>query len=144
MNQDIDITDFGPNEYIVTIDLKGESGEKKSDVVNVTRNNFLLRRIEHCVLEQEEVETEDYAIDWSIDNQIRFFKGNQPPMAKLYGSTKHGRWTEFEPPIPINQQQTLYVELINRYADSQQRDRKIQITFVGMEDKAPSKGQVTK
>lgn len=118
--------------YTVNLDLPADPGESVTGSMVINRRDFIVERIKHCVLADDGTDPEQYQLDWSIQNDRRFWKGDQAPMAALFGSVKTGRWQEISPPIPLEQQTTVYIKLTNRYPAGG-LVRKVQVVFEGSE-----------
>lgn len=133
MNLDaVKLKDLLDMTYTVNVDLPADPGESVIGSIVINRRDFIIERIKHCVIGDDGTDPEQYQLDWSIQNDRRFWKGDQAPMAQLFGSVKTGRWQEISPPIPIEQQTTLFVKLTNRYAAGG-LERRVQVTFEGSE-----------
>lgn len=123
-----------PEDYKVDITLPGTPGEKASATFVINRSDFAFWQISHCVVGDDGTDPEQYLIDWSEQNEIRYYKGTSPIHAKIFGSVSHGLWKQYDPPIKLALNTTVYVELTNAYAASGS-ERKIQVIFTGAEAK---------
>jgi len=132
MNQQANIEDLLSQTYTVNMDLPENAGESVDGTVVINRRNFVLQQIMHAVVGDDGSDPEQYQLDWSIQNDKRFWKGDNAPMAQTYGSVKTGRWYPESVPVPLTKQTTLYVKLTNRYSGVAAA-RKVQILFKGIE-----------
>jgi len=119
-------------EYGLTITLGGTIGDKVTGSVVINRSDFALMELQHCVVGDDGTDPMQYAIDFSLQNTERFHKGPTPPMALLFGSPRTNIWKQYKPPVQIEENTTVYIELTNNYASSGD-DRTIQIWLVGAE-----------
>jgi len=129
------IKDLLSQIYTINLDLPDEPGQFGEGSVVINRRNFVLQQIMHCVVGDDGNDPEQYQLDWSIQNDKRYWKGVEAPMAQTYGSVKTGRWYPESVPVPLAVQTTLYIRVTNRYTGTP-ATRKIQILFKGMEQRA--------
>lgn len=128
-----------PNEYLVNITLPGTPGEKASATFVVNRSDFAVWRISHCVVGDDGTDEQQYLLDWSEQNEVRYYKGATPPHSLLFGSVRHGIWKEYDPPIKLELNTTVFVELTNAYPGTGS-ERQIQVLFTGAETRRENKG----
>lgn len=131
---DNDIKNLLGQKYTANLILPGDPGESAESSVVINRRNFVMQQVQHCVVGEDGTDPEQYQIDWSIQNDKRFWKGDNAPMAQLYGSVKTGRWYPESIPVQLAQQTTLYVKVTNRYTGTPVT-RHIQVVFSGIEKK---------
>ena len=125
---------FEDSKYTVELVLPADPGEEVETSIVTRERPFALQLITHQVIGDDDgTDTEQYSIDWSIQNEKRYFKGQGAPMARAgFGSTSTGRWINFRQPIAIEAKTTLFVKLQNRYTVSTET-RKVQVIFHGSE-----------
>lgn len=131
--------DYESSQYTVVLDLPGGPGEEVEGAVVTRERPFALQQLKHAIMGEDGTDPEQYQIDWSVQNEKRYWKGDQPPMAQMFGSVKTGRWYPFSSPIPLIPKTSLYVRVINRYA-AEGDTRKIMISFEGLEKKNQVEG----
>lgn len=129
----INYKDWEASQYTVNLDIPTTEGDSVDGVVVTRERPFILHRIKHSVIGEDGNDPEQYSLDWSIQNDKRFWKGDSAPMARVYGSTHTGVWSPLSVPVPLEAKTSLYVQLINRNAD--QAERKVQVVFEGLEYK---------
>ena len=127
---------FEQSQYVVELELSGTVNETVETTIVTRERPFVMTMITHCVVGEDGNDPEQYALDWSIQNEKRYWKGPATaPMAKAaFGSVKTGRWISFPQPIPIEAKTSLFVKVINRYAADQEDPRTIQVIFHGLEE----------
>jgi hypothetical protein len=125
---------FEDSKYTVELVLPANPGEEVETSIVTRERPFALQLITHQVIGDDDgADTEQYSIDWSIQNEKRYFKGQGAPMARCgFGSISTGRWINFRQPIAIEAKTTLFVKLQNRYTVSTET-RKVQVIFHGSE-----------
>jgi hypothetical protein len=125
---------FEDSKYTVELVLPADPGEEVETSIVTRERPFALQLITHQVIGDDDgADTEQYSIDWSIQNEKRYFKGQGAPMARAgFGSISTGRWINFRQPIAIEAKTTLFVKLQNRYTVSTET-RKVQVIFHGSE-----------
>jgi hypothetical protein len=125
---------FEDSKYTVELVLPANPGEEVETSIVTRERPFALQLITHQVIGDDAgTDTEQYSIDWSIQNEKRYFKGQGAPMARAgFGSIATGRWINFRQPIAIEAKTTLFVKLQNRYTVSTET-RKVQVIFHGSE-----------
>lgn len=125
---------FEDSKYTVELVLPANPGEEVETSIVTRERPFALQLITHQVIGDDSgTDTEQYSIDWSIQNEKRYFKGQGAPMARAgFGSISTGRWINFRQPIAIEAKTTLFVKLQNRYTVSTET-RKVQVIFHGSE-----------
>lgn len=123
-------------EYPLELTLPKEVDATVEAALTINTCDFAIMNLKHCVVGDDGTNAMQYSIDWSIQNDRRFWKGSSAPMALMFGSPRTSIWTEFRKPIRIMQQVTLYVKLTNRYAADLADDIKVQILFCGYELRA--------
>jgi hypothetical protein len=119
-------------KYGVTITLPGTPGETASDSVVINRSDFAWRKTMYAMVTDDPTDPYNFSIDVSLQNDKRFYKSPNPPMANIFGSPRHGIWYENAPVVIIPDQTTVFVTLANHYAASGD-DKKIQVWLVGNE-----------
>jgi hypothetical protein len=119
-------------KYGVTITLPGAVGETASDSVVINRSDFAWRFLQYSLVTDDLTDPLNFSIDVSLQNDKRFYKSPNAPMANIFGSPRHGIWIENAPVVIIPEQTTVFVTLMNHYAAGGD-DRKIQVWLVGNE-----------
>jgi hypothetical protein len=120
--------------YGLTMTLPANPGERVTGSVVINRSDFALMELQHCVVGDDGTDPMQYSIDFSLQNTERFHKGPNPPMALLFGSPRTNIWKPYAPPVKIDKNTTVYVELQNAYA-AVGAERTIQVWLVGAEKK---------
>jgi hypothetical protein len=133
MEQEFKYKDWEASQYTVNLDIPTTEGDSVDGSVVTRERPFILHRIKHSVIGEDGNDPEQYSLDWSIQNDKRFWKGDSAPMARVYGSTHTGVWSPLSVPVPLEAKTTLYVQLINRNGDAE--SRKVQVVFEGLEYK---------
>lgn len=123
-----------PIDYAVTLNLGGDPGDTVEATFVVNRSDFAVWQVSHAVLGDDGTDAEQYLLDWSEQNTIKYNKSNNGLHAKLYGSGHHGIWKQYNPPIKLALNTTVFVKLTNVYAGSGSA-RNIQVVFTGAETK---------
>jgi hypothetical protein len=139
--QQFNYEDWESSKYTVNLDLPSTNGDSVEGSVVTRERPFILHRIKHTVVGEDGADPEQYSLDWSIQNEKRFWKGDSEPMARHYGSTHHGVWSPLSVPVPLEAKTTLYVRCVNRYNDAEPTTRKLQVVFEGLERKKGSSTQ---
>ena len=128
------------SQYTVDLTLPATPGESVTATVVTRERPFALAFISHQIVDDDPItgggaDPENYSIDWSIQNEKRYWKGGTPPMAPAgFGSIRSGLWINFPQAVPIEAKTTLFVTLQNRYpATSPKIQRHVQIIFHGVE-----------
>jgi hypothetical protein len=119
-------------KYGLTITLGGTPGDRATGSVVINRSDFALCELQHCVVGDDGTDPMQYTIDFSLQNTERFHKGPNAPLALLFGSPRTNIWSKYKPPIQIEENTTVYIELINNYA-APGDERTIQIWLDGAE-----------
>jgi hypothetical protein len=129
----VDPRKYEDSKYSVELVLPANPGEEVETTIVTRERPFALQQITHCVIGDNGTDSEQYSIDWSIQNEKRYWKGSSAPMARAaFGSVSTGRWIPFKQPIAIEAKTTLFVKLQNRYAAATST-RSIQVIFHGSE-----------
>ena len=131
---EFDWENWEPSRYTVNIELGGNPGDDALESVTTRERPFIIEQIQHVVVGDNGDDDEAYSLDWSIQNDKRYWKGSTAPMATTYGSTHHGRWQKESVPVGIEAKTTLFSRLVNYYQAAGE-PRNIQVLFVGMERK---------
>lgn len=131
---DFNYAEWEGSQYPVNVDLPANNGDRVTGSVVTREREFILHKIKHCVIGDEGDDPEQYSLNWSIQNDKRFWKGDSPPMARMFGSVHHGVWTPLGSPVKLPPKSTLYVELQNRYVPDGD-PKQIQVIFEGLEYK---------
>lgn len=135
--QEFKYKDWESSQYTVNLDIPVTEGDAVDGSVVTRERPFILHRIKHSVIGEDGNDPEQYSLDWSIQNDKRFWKGDSAPMARVYGSTHTGVWSPLSVPVPLEAKTTLYVQLVNRNGDAV--ERKVQVVFEGLEYKKGGK-----
>lgn len=132
---------FRPQSYNVNIELPdGTIGAHDSASIALNDRIFILRKITHQIIAVEEwpdppslALTQDglYTINWSVFNQLRFFKGAVPLAPAAFGSAATGIWLPLEAPVVLPAQETIEVEVTNMI--TREHPITVQIMFHGIE-----------
>jgi hypothetical protein len=132
--------DCEQSQYTVDLLLPSTPGQDVTATVVTRERPFALMMITHQIVGDDPItaggpDPENYSIDWSIQNEKRYWKGGTAPMARAgFGSTATGVWITFPQPIPIEAKTTLFVTLQNRYpATAPSVERNVQVIFHGVE-----------
>lgn len=136
MTESFNYENWEASTLTVTIALPGTENDSAGGDVVTRERPFIIEQLKHTVIGDDGTDAEQYSIDWSIQNQKRYWKGATAPMAKLFGSTHTDRWSPFRVPIAIPGKTTLNVELTNRYTGGG-GPRTVQVTFEGFERRRP-------
>lgn len=123
-----------PIDYSVTLTMGGDPGDTVEGTFVVNRSDFAVWKISHVVLGDDGTDPEQYLLDWSEQNTIKYNKSQNGLHAKIYGSTRHGLWKKYNPPIKLALNTTVFVKLTNVYAAAGS-PRTIQVVFEGAETK---------
>lgn len=124
-------------KYIVDLRVGGQAGDTVETSVTLRERPFTLAYITHQIIDDGNapnplVQHGLYSIDWSIQNDTRFWQGDSVPMADAaYGSIRTGNWIPFIKPIGLEAKTTIYVALMNRR--TQPNEYTVQAIFHGLE-----------
>lgn len=114
------------------------NGDTQAGQISINDKPFILRGIRHQIiqggvpipfLQQDGL----YRIDWSLYEQLRFWKGATPFADVAFGSVRHGIWRDLDAPVSLPGNETLHVEIqngIGRPAPFQ-----VQVLFCGIQAK---------
>jgi hypothetical protein len=119
-------------KYGDTITLPGTPGETGSASVVINRSDFAWRYTMYSLVTDDLTDPLNFSIDVSLQNDKRFYKGQNAPMAAIFGSPRTGIWIENAPAVIIPNQTTVFITLLNHYAAAD-HDRNIQVWLVGNE-----------
>jgi len=133
--QNFNYEDYEDSVYTATIDLPADPGEENETVIVTNERVFAFQQLKHAVISDDGTDAESYLIDWSVQNEKRFWKGPIAQLAKMFGSTHTSIWTPFRVPVPVQPKTSLYIRVVNKYPDNTGGIRKLLITFEGMEKK---------
>lgn len=132
--------DLEQSQYTVDLILPATPGQDVTQTIVTRERPFALMLITHQIVGDDPInnggaDPENYSIDWSIQNEKRYWKGGTPPMAPAaFGSIRSGQWITFPQAVPIEAKTTLFVTVQNRYpATAPAVERKIQVIFHGCE-----------
>lgn len=121
-----------PMKYGDTITLPGTVGESGSGTIVINRSNFAWRYTMYSLVTEDPTDPLNFSIDVSLQNDRRFYKSQNAPMARIFGSPRTNIWMENAPPVIIPDQTTVFITLVNHYAiDGNARD--IQVWLCGNE-----------
>lgn len=134
--QEFNYKDWESSQYTINLDIPVTEGDSVDGSVVTRERPFIVTQIKHTVVGEDGTDPEQYSLDWSIQNDKRFWKGNAAPMARMYGSTHTNVWSPLPVPVPLEAKTTLDVQLINRNGDAVAR--KVQVIFEGFEYKKGS------
>lgn len=156
-----DISDikFRPQEFVVDVTLPRNRGDWVDASVSLNDRFFVLQMIRHIITYDYSYATHRlgyaappaelrswkqdglYRLDWSVFNQLRFFKGSVPCALEL-GSAETGIWVPLSAPVVLPPSQTLNLRvtnLVDRIGDGgpppigKDMGIDIQIVFSGVE-----------
>jgi len=119
--------EFEPMHYIVDLEIKTvlidladtvPIGANAKAQVALNDRPFILQRITHQIKPQWigtalSVQDGAYYLDWSLYEQIRYWKGALPLANVLTGSIAAGQVLDLPGPVPLTGNQTLHVTMTN-------------------------------
>lgn len=109
---------FRPQWYPIEVTCGLNVDDVIAGQVPLNNRAFVLTRITHQQITDgiNAIPANDdlYTIDWSIYEQVRFYKGSIPMAASGYGSVRHGIWQDLECPVAIRGNETLHIRVQNR------------------------------
>jgi hypothetical protein len=124
-------------KYVLELTVGSQAGDKAETSVTLRERPFVFCFLTHQIVDDgnapnELVQHGNYSIDWSIQNDTRFWQGETAPMADAaYGSVRSGEWIPFNKPIGLEQKTTLYVAIQNRRQTA--HEYTVQVILHGME-----------
>lgn len=114
-----DEQDFSSIVFTAELENIGvNEGNKVSVDIQINRHPFVLTGIRHEIVKDglapvPPVQDGMYRINWSKDDQTKYFKGSAPMARSYLGSVTTGIWTELPQHIIFQDAQTINVEVIN-------------------------------
>lgn len=137
-------------EQKFTIDVQGIGPAiSNAQLGSVALNDrvFILQKITHAIVRWTDWDAHPigwgvaafpqdgmYRLDWSINNQQRFWKGILPPLAlTAYGSAQNGIWIPFSAPVALSGNETINLNVINAIARTAAQTYDVQVVFHGIE-----------
>lgn len=118
--------------YGDTITLPGDVGESATGSIVINRSDFAWRFLLYSLVTDDQTDPLNFSIDVSLQNDKRFYKSQNAPMANIFGSPRTGIWIENAPAVIIPNQTTVYIKLENHYA-ANGNPRDIQVWLLGNE-----------
>jgi len=119
-------------KYGDTITLPGEIGETGTGTIVINRSDFAWISLRYALVTDDPTDPLNFSIDVSLQNDTRFYKSQNAPMASIFGSPRTNIWNENAPPVIIPNQTTVFITLMNHYA-ADGDSRNIQVWLVGNE-----------
>lgn len=123
-----------PIDYAVTCSMGGTPGDTVEATFVINRSDFAVCSIQYAVLGDDGTDPQQFLLDWSEQNTIKYNKSQNGLHAQIYGSVRHGIWKEYVPPINLALNTTVFIKLTNVYAAAGNQ-RNIQVVFSGYETK---------
>jgi len=134
----IDPSDLRPQIFSIDIEVGKEKGQEGRGQIAINDRPYLIKRITHQIVSTDPnvsvQESQDglYRIDWSLYEQVRFWKGSPPMADAAYGSIRHGVWRDLMVPVPLSGNQTLHVYITNEATRTE--NFIVNVQFHGAED----------
>jgi len=134
----VDGLKFIPMSFGVNILVQPNLGDAQKGQVAINDKPFILKGVRHQIIEggipipfiqQDGL----YSIDWSLYEQLRFWKGATPYADVMFGSVRNGIWKDLDAPVALPGNETLHVEVQNGLA--RPAPITVQILFVGLQGK---------
>ena len=134
----IDGLKFIPMIFGVDVQVGPNNGDAQAGQISINDKPFILRGIRHQIiaggipipfLQQDGL----YRIDWSLYEQLRFWKGATPFADVAFGSVRTGIWKDLDAPVSLPGNETLHVEVQNGIA--RPAAFQVQILFCGLQAK---------
>jgi len=129
---------FRPIKYIIDVTVGLNEGEEGRGSIALNDRPFVLSRIKHQIVTNGEASIafflQDglYRIDWSIYEQVRFFKGAVPMADAAYGSVRTGIWQDLPAPATLAGNETIHLAVQNVFGP-RPFDFVVQVIFEGVE-----------
>lgn len=119
-------------KYGVNITLPATPGEYATGSVVINRSDFAWIYTQYSLVTDDLTDPLNFSIDVSLQNDRRFYKSQNAPMANIFGSPRTSIWTPNSPPVIIANQTTVYIKVENHYAAAG-NEREVQVWLVGNE-----------
>jgi hypothetical protein len=119
-------------KYGDIITLPGTVGQSGTGTIVINRSDFAWISLRYALVTDDLADPLNFSIDVSLQNDKRFYKSTNAPMASVFGSPRTNIWNENAPPVIIPNKTTVYITLENHYA-ANGADRLIQVWLVGNE-----------
>lgn len=134
----VDGLKFIPMSFNVDITVQAQPGDNNKGQISINDKPFILKGVRHQIIDggipipflmQDGL----YRIDWSLYEQLRFWKGATPMADALFGSIRHGIWKDLEAPVGLPGNETLHVDIQN--AVLRPAPFTVQVLFCGLQAK---------
>jgi hypothetical protein len=139
---------YRPQHFVIDIPGIGPNlGDFQEGSISLNDRVFILQRITHAIVAWSDwtahpvgwgiaAYNQDsmYRLDWSINNQQRFWKGTLPPLAMIaHGSAQAGYWLDLPAPVALNGLETIHLKVINAILRTAGQLFTVQTIFHGLE-----------
>lgn len=118
--------------YGINLTLPEDPGETVTGAIVINRSDFAWIYLVYALVTDDITDPLNFSIDVSLQNDRRFYKSQNAPMATTFGSPRTGIWLPNTPPVIIANQTTVYIKLENHYAAGG-TSREVQVWLWGNE-----------
>jgi len=122
---------FRPQQFVIDIAGIGPNiGDFAEGSISLNDRVFILQRLTHAIIAWDQWTAHPigwtvgawnqdgmYRLDWSVNNQLRYWKGALAPLAMIaHGSAQAGYWLDLPAPVVFAGLETIHLKVINAIA----------------------------